>query len=378
MSDQAINVPKKLKRVENRPARDGVYQRFLSWLSMSKPGLWRMRIDIMVMNYILLGGLALMAPVMLQPFAGPESGAYCGGDAVRGSCADNFTVYEPNSSFVYRWSNGFSVPDIEWTIFVFITASLILTIIWAFFVSRGTRLRGLVVQSTFPGFLAILMVLMPMVILPLLAGQTMFVVTHGGGLEALFTGVAEVTNNGRSFEVAFPGSNHYRSESNNRMFSDTLAMLFLFGVFAAFFVAISIKIILADGVMGLVKSIAIASIFAVITVFIGIIVFGGEPEDATFLQLSLLLGFGVLYYLTFRISLITNKRRKISRTAGLSFCMYSTGWFFLVAVFIIIGFDLESMDYNPWLWIAGFGLIYAIFLSSTFRAISRINLLPAP
>jgi len=265
-----------------------------------------------------------------------------------------------------------------WTTIVFIMASFALTIIWAFFVSRGTRLRGLVVQSSFPGFFVVLMVLMPMVIFPLLAGQTMFTVTHGDGLSTLFTGVAQASSNGTSFEVAFPGYEHYRTSYNDRMFSETLAMLFLFGAFAAFFVTISMKIILADGVMGLVKSIVIAGIFATLTIVIGLFFFEGDPDYATFTQLTLLLVFGLLYYLTFRISLITNKRRKISRTAGLSFCMYSTGWFLLVAVYTIIGFDLESLDISPWLMLAGFGLVYAIFLSFTFRAISRINLLPQP
>ena len=94
--------------------------------------------------------------------------------------------------------------DIMWTTTIFIVASFILTVIWAFFVSRGTRLRGLVVQSSHPGFMMVLLVLAPMVVLPLVAGLSMFVVTHGGGFTTLFTGVVgAVSDTGERLKSLF-------------------------------------------------------------------------------------------------------------------------------------------------------------------------------
>ena len=371
MSDYAATPPT-LSRAQRE--KEGLYQRFLSWMSMSKPGLWRLRIDIMFINYLVLGVAAVLAPIVLQPFAGIDANAYCGREAARGTCADYESFGGGN---YYRWTNGFGVDDIMWTTIVFIITSLVLTIIWAFFVSRGTRLRGLVVQSSFPGFIVVLLVLMPMVILPLLAGMTMFIVTHGGDLTTLFTGVSEVSVNSREFEIAFPGYQHYRG-SADRMFSEMLTLLFIFGGFFAFVIAICMKIILADGVLGLVKAIVIAGVLAAITVTIGLFVFQGRTYEHTLTQFSLLLVFGLIYYLSFRISLITNKRRKLSRTIGLSFCMYWIGLFPLLAIFFIQWLGIGPEQIDVWVLLWGLGFIYALFLSFTFRDIARINLLPQP
>ena len=353
--------------------REGAYQGFLSWMSMSKPGLWRLRIDIMVMNYVILGLAAISAWMVLQPISGPNENSFCA-DSPRGSCTDSADFYQSND--VYTWASGFSENEVLLTTIWFAVASFILTVIWAFFVSRGTRLRGLVVQSSFPGFVVVLVVLLPMVIFPLIAGQLMFMSTHGGGVGTLLTGVTEVVADGGSVvELAYPGARHITY--TERLFSQALLTLFFFGAFFAFVVAISMKIILADGVMGLVKSIVIAGIFALITVLIGIFVFQGRAEEYTFTQLGLLLAFGVAYYFSFRMSLIRNKRSKLSRTIGLSFCMYWIGWFPLVFIFTLIGFDLEG-TVNAWILVALFAAIYVLFLSFTFRDISRINLLPQP
>ena len=361
MSDYSIRAPQ-LHNAQRE--NEGAYQRFLSWLSMSKPGLWRLRIDIMVINYILLGAAALMAPVLMQPFSGINPDSYCGNNSRVGTC----TGYV-NS---YVWSEGFSAGEIMLTTMLFVVAAAVLTLIWAFFVSRGTRLRGLVVQSSFPGFMVTLLVLMPMVLLPMLAGLAMFVVTHGGGLGTLITGVVDVG----TLSVAFPGERHYSPE--DQLFANWVIILFLFGGFFAFVTAISMKIILADGVMGLVKSIVIAAILAAITVTIGVFVFQGRVYQNTLIQLILLLTFGIFYYLWFRMSLIRNRRSKLSRTIGLSFSMYWIGWFPLVCIYFFDWIELSTETIDPWLVAWSCGLFYALFLSFTFRDISRINLLPQP
>ena len=64
MSDYSIRAPQ-LSNAQRE--NEGAYQRFLSWLSMSKPGLWRLRIDIMVINYLVLGAAALLAPILFNP-----------------------------------------------------------------------------------------------------------------------------------------------------------------------------------------------------------------------------------------------------------------------------------------------------------------------
>ena len=159
------------------------------------------------------------------------------------------------------------------------------------------------------------------------------------------------------------------------------AFLFLFGCFFAFVVAISMKIILADGVMGLVKSIVIAAILAALTVTIGLFVFSGNINQATFTQLSLLLIFGMAYYIWFRMSLFRNRRSKLSRTIGLSFCMYWIGWFPLVVIYGInyyLQLGFAEIEISPWWIVAIVCFFYALFLSFTFRDISRINLLPQP
>ena len=370
MSDYSIRAPE-ISHAQRE--KEGLYQRFLSWMSMSKPGLWRLRIDIMAINYVLMAVAAISAWMIFQPFSGLEERSYCGNDP-RGSCVGTVDFYQNND--LYVWTTGYSADDVMWTTIWFAFASFILTVIWAFFVSRGTRLRGLVVQSSFPGFMVALAVLLPMVIFPLLAGLLMFMSTHGGGVETLLTGVTGiVSEQGREYAIAFPGMRHYSPAE--RWFSQSLLLLLMFGSFSAYVVAISMKIILADGVMGLVKSIVIAGIFAVITVLVGIFVFQGRADENTFIQLGLLLVFGILYYFSFRISLMRNKRSKLSRTIGLSFCMFWIGWFPLVFIFTMIGFDLEG-TVNGWLLIAIFTAIYVFFLSFTFRDISRINLLPQP
>lgn len=350
--------------------KEGFYQRFLSWLSMSKPGLWRLRIDIMVMNYIVLGFAALSAPVLLQPFAGPDESSYC---APGVDCAGTASFYVNGNSESYTWLTGYSTDDVMLATFLFALGSFILTAIWAFFVSRGTRLRGLVVQSSFPGFIVVVLVLLPMVILPLIAGVGMFIFTHGGGLSTVLTGVTEITTDaGLSREFAFAGRRHYGD-----MMSNDYSALLLIGTFCSFVVAISMKIILADGVMGLVKSIIISGILGALTVVIGLFVFPQGISYGTLLQLSLLSGFGFLYYMWFRLSLIRNRRSKLSRTIGLSFCMYTIGWYPLIVLYTIVGFDLD-WDWHPVVVSAVVAFIYAIFLSITFRDISRINMLPQP
>ena len=145
MSDPSFIAPGKAPKSSRIGQRESTYQKLLSWLSLHKPGIWRLRVDIMALMYVILGSAAILAPLLLMSFNGATT-AYCG-DSPRASCVGYVYIYDVPD---YTYHSGFSKSLMEWAFAFYIIASFALSLIWAFFVSRGTRLRGLVVHANLP------------------------------------------------------------------------------------------------------------------------------------------------------------------------------------------------------------------------------------
>ncbi len=358
--------PKRANGTEKE--RGKPYQSFLNWVSLNHPGFWRLRLDIVFLLYVSLGGAALASPWIFSFMAGASDSNYCGyqvNQACAGYSSAGYDAATGGTEY-YIWQNGFESGEISMIFWLFILTGLVGGLIWAFFVSRGTRLRGVVTKSASPRFLVLLVLLVPFVMIPYLAGYSAFFSTHGGDFSTLFTGETTIYHNGRSIPFYFPGSTYGDNEYREGMF--------LLGLALASLVAISLKIIMYAGVIGLVRSLVVASICGALTFTLAIILF--ENFGISELIALAIISIPVIIFLAlFKLDILFNRRRKMSHGVALAFSLYWPGWVLLVFAIASDYWDLFDNFFVSALVVFAIG---AIVEAITFRDIARINLLPQP
>nr|WP_070960530.1 hypothetical protein [Hyphomonas sp. Mor2] len=373
MADTAnLYAPKAKKGA--RSERGKPYQRLLSWMSINHPGYWRLRMDILLLLYVIFGITALFSPLFFSFLAGADGRCTTDGSSYV-DCVGGIGRYDYDrgvSISNYVWTEGFTRGDINLIFTTFILSSIAAALIWCYFVSRGARLTSVVKKLDSPRFLAVTLLLVPFVLAPMLAAYSAFLASHGGGLDTLWTGNTTVrTVSGESLKLQSPGYEHYDDVGP--------VLMFLLGLAIATTISVGLKIVMLEGLVGLVKSIVIAAILGTLTMVafgFWIVIY----DDFVFA--GVMLAILLVYLSLFKRDLLMNRRHRFSQTIALSFALYWPGWvILLVAVFeadtTYIFDDLSGFD-GSFLAIMIIYLVALLVEAMTFRDIARLKMLPKP
>jgi hypothetical protein len=278
-----------------------------------------------------------------------------------------------NSGNIY-FTQGFNSGEQGWILAGFILVALGLSLSWAFLVARGTRLRDVVVRTNAPGFVPLALGLLPFVLLPMFAGFMTFAASHGFSLGSMFLGETDISADGTGFKLYFPSSGYG---------SSTRDLLITFGVVIAGFVAISLKVVIYDGVVGLIRAIAIAGVMGAVTFFSAFGAYslrsisgaGGSYEWAA----GVTLAWGAVYVLAFLKDVPAGVRRRTTRPIALSFPFYMMGWLLQLFAFMSSAGHMYWITSNDLLLILLVVSVLALVVSSlVFSFVARISLWPRP
>lgn len=282
----------------------------------------------------------------------------------------------------YGWTGGFNSGEQTGIMTIFVIVAMMFALVWAFFVARGTRLRDVIGKTDAPSFATCAFALAPLVVLPILAGHIAFAASHGDAFNALLQGKAMARlPEGETIDVYFGGSTYSNGLS--------LAMLFLGGVIAVL-IAMCLKIIMYDGVIGLLRTSLMALAISVPAIALAIVAYGmtygatGMSSNTALAIVTLvLLAFLGAIWLLYRKDLVKGVRRRMTRPLAFAFLMLWPFWYGFASiiagavVFELAGTPTDSM-WVVWVYLAAAFVVGVFIQSQLFRGIARISLLPRP
>ena len=416
--DQATMVMPAARPKAQAEEKSGPYMRFQSWASLNMPGFWRLRLEILFVGYAVLFLGAILVPVIFAGMSGPRDHSYNCDDyryevarqeaaAAGGSLpriyGDDYDYRQrneivsksrvacagaikrgygeaPSTADYIVWTGGFNDGEQTVILTIFIILSAIIAVVWAFFMARGTRLRDVVAKTNAPGFATCMLALTPLVLLPILAGHIAFAASHGDVLNALFLGKANVQTAGGGDEIYFPSSRY-----NN---SFNLAILLIGGLIALVFATI-VKIIMYDGVMGLLRTGLIALLIGVPAVTLMVVLYqamsyaGSRTNDMMGVIAGVLFIPLVAMWFLYQKDLMRGVRRRLTRPLALTFLVLWPLWFgfasLVVFVYFVEEFDIfDSNVVTGTLYFLGAFVVGVVMEAQLFRGVARISLLPRP
>lgn len=406
MTDAAMPVvPQKIKRAP-RSVR-GPIERWLSWSSLHLPEIWRLRIHIVLAMHTVMLVLALGAPLVFAWAAGPDPKAYCSQtydavtqtyvSAATGPCVDYVrypgeVTYDEDGNYneegagQYTYYSGFNYTEIQNVLLLYIFVCFAFAMTWLFYVSRGVRLRDIVPANSKPGLYPLFLLLALFAVWPTLGYHAMFEHTHGGGLPTLITGYTDIIrDDGTPAKVFAPRDSIRVGISLGHTYV-------LIGIGLALFLAICLKIMIFDGLVGLLR----ASLFAVLggAVLVGFgVLLNSSPLQSFATGLaggSSATGSLVYIFLcgvpSALVLLVLHKkdvwrgiRRQPTRTFAMAYALYAPIWlmFGLISILLrVFGRHIDQLS----LFIGWIGIFMLIALASSFTlgGIARLSLLPRP
>ncbi|MBA4338885.1 MAG: hypothetical protein C0421_08575 [Hyphomonas sp.] len=400
MTDRPVLTAPPAREPKLKAPRTGLIARWLAWSSLHLPGFWRLRVDIALPMQIGLMLGALAAPFLFLWMSGVDGHAYCGtpgpnypsaDDPANAVCVDyvRFSDYIDQVSYTahqYTYGSGFSNTDLSQIVLLFVLASFALAMTWLYYVCRGVRLRDVVPVNDQPALLPIVVLLCLFNVWPVLALHSAFAFTHGGGLGTLLTGAADITRDDGQLRTIYAP----------RDASPAFSFGFLvFGLVLSLLISIATKLLIFDGLIGLLRAFVVAVLAGTVTALMYFI-------DAATMRISFnLIDFGqsndlsnnvyafvlcslpsaAFLYLAHQKDVWRGVRRPETRTFAMAFALYTPVWLFfaIYGLMALIFVDRSTgLLSQPIVVMALCLLAVAVISALILRGIARLSLLPRP
>jgi hypothetical protein len=276
------------------------------------------------------------------------------------------------------WTKGFNTSEQLLVLGVFATIAVLVSLAWAFFVTRATRLQDVTRRIDSPGFALSVLALAPLALLPFIAGRMAFAASHDHWISAVLLG--KVRSQHRLDPIYFGGS-------------ETTSVFFLLVAAALLLIVVSAtKIIAYDGILGGLRTIIISSFVGLLMIYTTAFSMSlGEFDSSGTLTAAIVsilvssVSTGLLWLL-YKKDIWRGVRQRGTRTTAFVFSVIWPFVFTWAATVMFAAFVQPQLtgpfaDANHPVTLAYFATAFTVgvlIVARIFTDIARISLLPRP